>query len=204
MNRTLLISCGRIFFGLLVIAAIIVQLVDSLQQERDIVNFFSFFTIQSNILAALILITVGIGTLAKKKGSPQFAFLRGAATLYMIMTGIIFALLLSGLQQALQTTIPWVNTVLHYIMPVVMLLDWLLYPPAQRVPFKKALWWLAYPATYLAYSWGRGAFTHWYPYPFLNPEVNGWSTVFVTCIVIGIGIVGMIKLITLRGKRNRN
>ncbi|MDX2776072.1 Pr6Pr family membrane protein [Streptomyces caniscabiei] len=200
MNKNTLVSYGRIFFGILVIVAIITQLADGLQQERDIINFFSFFTIQSNILAALILITVGIGALAKKKGSPQFAFLRGAATLYMIMTGIIFALFLSGLQQALQTTIPWVNTVLHYIMPVVMLLDWLLYPPAQRVPFKKALWWLAYPLAYLVYSWGRGAFTHWYPYPFLNPDVNGWPIVLGTCAFIGVIITGIVKLLTRRRK----
>jgi hypothetical protein len=201
MNKQLIPALTRILIGLVVLTAICVQLTDSLQQGKDVLNFFSFFTIQSNVLAAFILLIVGFGTLVKKKGSPQFAFLRGAATLYMIMTGIIFALLLSGLQQALQTTIPWVNTVLHYIMPVVMLLDWLLYPPAQRVRFKKALWWLVYPLAYLIYSWIRGAFTHWYPYPFLNPEANGWPAVIGLCGIIGIGIVGIIKVVTLRGKR---
>ena len=204
MNRTFLISCARIFIGLLVLTAVTVQLSDSITQGKNLANFFSFFTIQSNVLAAIILCIVGIGTLAKKKTTPQFAFLRGAATLYMIMTGIIFALLLSGLQQALQTTIPWVNVVLHYAMPIAMLVDWLIYPPATRISFKRALWWLTYPLIYLAYSWVRGAFTHWYPYPFLDPGTNGWLTVLVTCVAIGIVILGIIKLITFSYKHKRD
>ena len=197
MNKQALISYGRIFFGTLVIVAVITQLIDSLYQDRSILNFFSFFTIQSNILAAFILLIVGIGTLREKKGTPQFAFLRGAATLYMIMTGIIFALLLSGLQQALQTTIPWVNVTLHYVMPIVMLIDWLLYPPRTTIEFKKALWWLLYPLAYLLYSWIRGAFIHWYPYPFLNPETNGWPQTILICIALSMGIMGVVKLVTL-------
>ena len=100
MNKNTLVSYGRIFFGLLVAAAVVVQFFDGLQQGRDLINFFSFFTIQSNVIAAIVLLVVGFGTLAHKKATPQFAFLRGAATLYMVMTGIIFALLLAGLQQA--------------------------------------------------------------------------------------------------------
>lgn len=202
MNKRTLISYGRIFFGTLGIIAIATQLVDSVHQGRDIVNFFSFFTIQSNILGAIILLFVGVGTLAKKPGTPQFAFIRGAATLYMVMTGVIFALLLSGLAQTLQTTIPWVNSVLHYVMPIVILADWLLYPPRSAIGFKKALWWLTYPLAYLLYSWMRGSLIHWYPYPFLNPEMNGWPQVVLTCAVVAIGITGVIKLITLHsGKR---
>lgn len=204
MNKQSFAPLARILLGILVFVAVSIQLADSIQQGRDIFNFFSFFTIQSNILAALILLVVGFGTLAKKKGTPQFAFLRGAATLYMIMTGIIFALLLSGLQQALQTTIPWVNVVLHYVMPIVMLVDWLVHPPATRVPFKRALWWLVYPFAYLVYSWARGAFTHWYPYPFLNPEGNRWLAVIATCILIGIGVVGIIRLITFHRRHKQH
>src|SRR5690606_27490606 len=124
-----LVSLLRIGFGLLILVAVAVQLMHTIQLDRSVVNFFSFFTIESNLLAAFVLLVVGFGALAGAKAHRTFAFLRGAATLYMVITGIVFALLLAGLEQRLQITIPWVNTVLHYIMPVVMLVDWLLFPP---------------------------------------------------------------------------
>ena len=188
----------RIFFSLLVFAAITIQLSDSINAGRSVINFFSFFTIQSNIIAAFVLLTVGVGTLAGYKSKPQFAFIRGGATLYMVMTGIIFALLLAGLQQSLQTTIPWVNAVLHYIMPVVMLVDWLLYPPKFRFPFRHTAFWLIFPLTYLAYSLIRGELTAWYPYPFINPLQNGWASVIVMCIIISLGTVAIAWLLTRR------
>lgn len=197
-QKRIVISYVRIFFSLLVFAAIIVQLFDSIQNGRSVANFFSFFTIQSNVIAALVLLTVGIGTFTRQKTNPQFAFIRGAATLYMVMTGIIFALLLAGLQQSLQTTIPWVNTVLHYIMPIVMLVDWLLYPPKFTFSFRHTILWLTYPIVYLVYSLIRGEFTNWYPYPFINPLQSGWASVIVMCIIISLGTIALAWLLTLR------
>ena len=197
-QKRIAISYVRIFFSLLVFAAIIVQLFDSIQNGRSVANFFSFFTIQSNVIAAFVLLAVGIGTLTRQKANPQFAFIRGGATLYMVMTGIIFALLLAGLQQSLQTTIPWVNTVLHYTMPIVILVDWLLYPPKFTFSFRYTILWLTYPIVYLLYSLIRGEFTNWYPYPFINPLLSGWASVIVMCIIISLGTIALAWLLALR------
>lgn len=201
MKKHNLIAIGRLFFGGLTIAAILTQLQYSINTDRSITNFFSFFTIQSNILAAIIFIFVGVGVLAQQKSNPQFALIRGAATLYMTMTGIIYALLLSGNEIALQTTIPWVNTVLHYLFPAVVLLDWLFFPPKFNLRFKKALMWLLFPAIYLIYSLIRGSITGWYPYPFLNPS-TGWGDVATTCTVITIGVVVLTWLLASRSARD--
>jgi len=88
---------------------------------------------------------------------------RGAAALYMATTGIIFSVLLAGLDVEL-TAVPWDNLVLHYIMPAAMLLDWIINRPKHRISFKRALVWLVYPLAYVAYSLGRGRtgyFTGW-------------------------------------------
>lgn len=175
----------------------------SIEHHWSLYNFFSFFTIQSNILAAIILLIVGFGTLLQKKSTPQFALLRGAATLYMTMTGIIYIVLLAGNEVALQTTIPWVNIVLHYAVPIIVLLDWLLFPPQFRLSFTKTIYWLAFPAIYLAYSLIRGAFTNWYPYPFLNPLTDGWGSVIMTCLIITIGAAGLIGILSLRTNSNQ-
>ena len=127
MDKRNLVAYLRIGFSLLVAAALAVQVYSTLEQGRNLLNFFSFFTIQSNIIAGVVLLIVGAGTLLNVKANRQFAFIRGAATLYMVITGIVFALLLAGLAERLQLTVPWVNMVLHYLIPIVMLVDWLLF-----------------------------------------------------------------------------
>ncbi|MGA8046237.1 MAG: Pr6Pr family membrane protein, partial [Dermatophilaceae bacterium] len=70
------------------------------------------------------------------------------------------------------TAVPWDNTVLHYIVPVAMLVDYLLDRPRRRLSFRASLLWLIYPLAYAGYSLIRGAIVDWYPYPFLDPGTN--------------------------------
>lgn len=187
----------RLGLGLLGVIAITTQLLNSITQNKDIANFFSFFTIQSNVLAALLLITVGLYQIRGGKGK-SIAYLRGAITLYMTMTGIIYAVLLSGNEAALQTTIPWVNVVLHYVLPVVLFTDWMLFPPTRKVEFRKALWWLAFPIIYLTYSFVRGEAVNWYPYPFINPTIHDWGYILVMSLGIAVFTIVLAWLLTLR------
>jgi hypothetical protein len=85
----------------------------------DPVNFFSFFTIQSNLLLVPIWLLGGGDRL------------RAGLTLYLSVTGVVYALLLSGLEASLHTQVPWVNVVLHQLTPVAAVLDWILVPPSR-------------------------------------------------------------------------
>jgi hypothetical protein len=82
-------------------------------------------------------------------------------------------------------------------MPIVMVLDWALYPPKFRFSFRHSLLWLIFPVAYLLYSLVRGEFTGWYPYPFINPIQNGWASVIVMCIIISLGTVAIAWLLAL-------
>ena len=62
-----------------------------------------------------------------------FDSVRGAVTLYIAITGAVFALLLSGLQESLDTHIGWVNFIVHKLIPVVLVVDWLIDPPRHRL-----------------------------------------------------------------------
>lgn len=196
MTKQHYIGVVRLCFGLLGLAAITTQLFTSIELGRSIPNFFSFFTIQSNILVALLLLLIGFCNLKGITGN--IAFLRGAATLYIAMTGVIYFLLLSGNNEALQTTIPWVNIVLHYLMPIAVVADWIFFPAQHNVPFKRAVLWLIYPFIYMVYSFIRGAITGWYPYPFLNPTTTGWPTVAAISLIIAIATIGLTWLLVRR------
>ena len=196
MNKKAL-ATARLVFGIITLGAVIFQLINSIENGRSIANFFSFFTVQSNILAAGLL--VAAGTYGLRGGADkQIPYLRGALTLFMTMTGIIYVLLLSGNEVSLQTTIPAVNIILHYIMPVVVLLDWLVFPPKKRLNFTWALLWLAYPLLYLVYSLIRGAITGWYPYPFIDPVTSGWVNVIGISLTLAVSTVILTWLLVLR------
>ena len=62
-------------------------------------NFFSFLTIETNILAAGMLALAAV--LSRSERSRLFDAVRGAIALYISITGVVFALLLSGLQEEL-------------------------------------------------------------------------------------------------------
>ncbi|MBG6139044.1 Pr6Pr family membrane protein [Longispora fulva] len=155
-------------------------------------NFFSFFTILSNLL------TVVTFLLCARYGSRRFDQLRGAVTLYMTTTGIVYAILLSGIK--VDTTVPWCNFVVHRLMPVVVLLDWVLDPPHRRLEFRRVLLWLVFPIAYLGYSLVRGPIVHWYPYPFLDPRRDGgYGRVAMTSAVIAIVVFGLAMAIRWAG-----
>ena len=191
MNRSKQFRVGyKLFFGLLGFSALVTEI--AVLVERGIfnpANFFSYFTIEANTFAFIIFLISAFFTFAGKK-SKTLDFLRGASTFFMVVTGIIFAVLLAGLEGVTLTAAPWDNIVLHYLIPIAVALDWIVDPPSQRVSFKKALLWLSFPLAYLVYSLVRGPIVGWYPYPFLNPANGGYGQIAVTSFVIlVVGVV---------------
>ncbi len=128
---------------------------------------------------------------------PWLAWLRGAATLYLAITGLVFSLLLAGLEGVEFTAVPWDNIVLHYLMPAAVVLDWAVAPPVRRIPFQRGLLWLAYPLAYVVYSLIRGHSSHWYPYPFLDPGPRGYTGVIQSSIGIAISAAVLVFVLTL-------
>src|SRR5690606_18619065 len=52
-------------------------------------NRFSYFTVQSNFIAVITYLIAATAILRKKKMGGWFRYLRGAAVLYMLVTGIV-------------------------------------------------------------------------------------------------------------------
>ena len=148
-------------------------------------NFFSFFTIQSNIIAVTALFALVLVPRARRNA--LFDGARSAAVLYMAITGVVFAVLLAGLQEDLQTTIPWVDFVVHKLMPVVLVADWLADPPRNRLPRWTVLAWLSYPLAWFGYTLARGEVVDWYPYPFVDVSRIGYDGVLGRSVVLAIG-----------------
>lgn len=197
MGRTVL-ALTRIAFGLLILVAMITMirfLVD--EGSFNALNFFTFFTILSNLLAMGVLLEGGRRMLTGTPPVPDM--IRGAAVVYMTVTYIVFAVLLRGLEEELQTHLAWVDSVFHRVAPIVLMLGWVVDPPKERIPFRRALWWLAFPLIWVVFTMIRGAIDGRYPYPFLDPANGGYGIVFVYIVAITLLFVFVCWVVATAG-----
>lgn len=187
-QRTAALVAYRLIFGLLGFSAIVTEIATVVERGRFTpANFFAYFTIQSNILAAVVLL---VGAVAAAGGwSRRLDAVRAAVTVYILIVGIGFTLLLSRMEDTEFTAVPWDNVVLHYVIPVAVLVDLLVDRPARRLPLPVRLAWLAYPLAYAVFSLARGAIGGWYPYPFLDPDTDGTAAVAIT--VAGLMVLAL-------------
>jgi hypothetical protein len=132
-------------------------------------NNFSFYTIQSNLLVAAALLS-GMRFLLAGRHEPGWVVIfKSGALLWILVTGVVYSLLLGGRWQP-QGAMVYANLAVHFLTPLGMLLNWLLFEPKGRYRPVYVLAWLAYPLAYMLGSWVRGALTGFYPYWFLNPS----------------------------------
>jgi hypothetical protein len=197
MDRTARVKIYRTAAGLLAFSALITEVATLHERDKlELANFLSYFTVESNLFAAVVLVGSGL-TLSPRGEGATGAMLRGAATLYLMITGLVFSLLLAGLEGVEFTAVPWDNIVLHYLMPVLIMLDWVITPPTVRISFRRGLIWLAYPLAYVAYSLIRGRIVDWYPYPFLDPGPRGYTGVIQSSIGIALTAAALVYVLTI-------
>ncbi len=182
------------FAGLCLVALAWIPIRNAGEASFSVVNYFSYFTILSNVLSVIVLAIGGI----LDPGTKRWQLIRGAVTLYMIITCIVYAILLANVDVML--TDEWINYVLHRLIPIVLLLDWLIAPPKPRIDDKECLSWLAFPLVYGVYSLVRGEFVDWYAYPFLDPRQQGYVSLVIGLIVLSGAMVLMALAVGALGR----
>jgi len=156
--------------------------------KGNILNFFSYFTILSNLLWGIAL-WCSVFLNRTKAGD----FLSGpgivsAITLYLFIVGLVYNLVLRRTwdPQGWQ----WLaDNLLHVVNPFLIVCFWSFYIEKGTLKWKESLNWLWFPLIYLLYSLARGHIVHWYPYPFLNVAVSGYLQVFINAGMVLITFV---------------
>lgn len=180
-----MIKLLRMAVFLLVLSAE-VYLVVVLGDRFRLANHLSYFTVLSNLFAACVAL---LGVF--RPVSPQ---IRGAAVLYMTTTGIVYAILLRGVD--VQTP-AYANWVLHVIVPILVIVEWLLAPERTT----RAWIWLSFPLAYLIYTLVRGPIVGWYPYPFLDPRAHGYGDVALTCVSVAVILGALAVFVSWTGTK---
>jgi hypothetical protein len=109
-----------------------------------------------------------------------------AVGVYIAVTAGIYHTLLAGLWRP--TGLQLVTDVLlHTVTPAVFLADFLAFPSREAARWSSAWKALAFPLVYGAWSLVHGAFSGFYPYPFLDVGKHGYGAVLVTMLLMGAG-----------------
>jgi len=199
------IAVARVAFAVFALIAIVAQFTRSFDDPfLGAANFPFLFTYQSNLTAALVLLAGAWRLWTGQLDSLGWDLVRGAVVTWLATTGIVHATLpTSANDTGIVYNYPWATDVLHIVMPVVLVLDWLLMPPRHRLAFRQALPWTVYPLVFAAFSLVRGPFADWYPYPFLDPRDNSWGSVALYVVAIAAGFLLVSWLVITAGNLSR-
>lgn len=146
-----------------------------------LLRIVSFFTIQSNVLSGVVSLQ-----LARQpdRDGPSWRVLRLAALFGITVTGVVYATVLAPIHEPNGFAETFTNTIVHYIVPVMMVLGWLLFGPRPRIGRPTVLWSLLFPVLWLVYTLIRGAIWKWYPYPFLDVPSHGYLRVVLNSVAV--------------------
>jgi hypothetical protein len=147
---------------------------------ETLVRFFSYYTILTNVLAALVL----TGTVLAHRGTffsrPS---VQTAIAVYISVVGIIYVTILSSLWAP--TGPQWLaDNLLHHAMPALYVLFWLFFVTKGTLQWKSFLPWLIFPLLYVIVILARGSVSRFWPYPFLDADKLGWASVAQNCALM--------------------
>jgi hypothetical protein len=172
----------RLAIAALIVVTIVVTLMAVASQSPiNPFNFFGFFTIQSNLILAVVYVVTSLAPQAL--GPVAASVLRACATTYIVIVGIVYATLLAPLGAAGGVPVHWANTVLHVVTPVYGVLDWFVFRDRVRLALRRLWVVLIYPLVWLVVVLIRGATDGWVPYPFLDGK-EGYASVAAYCVGI--------------------
>lgn len=152
-------------------------------------NFFSYFTIQSAMLAVATLAIAAGFALRAPNDPPWLGILRTMVTVYLLVSGLVFGLIVAQAStRDYRIEVPWSDTLLHFVVPALAMIAWTtdsIIAVNPRVPWPTVGWVLVFPALWLPYTLVRGADVGWYPYFFLDEaQVGGFLGVALYCVLV--------------------
>jgi hypothetical protein len=164
-----------------------------------ILTYFSFFTLLTNLLVALVL-TFKLLAPSTRWGRFLSSPVVGTGTaLYIATVGATYSLLLrhtwspEGLDKL-------TDFILHDLVPVLYVAFWIFFIPKSGLRWRNSLSWAIYPIIYFVWIMIRGVISGRYPYPFVDVAKLGYPQVMLnsamllaTFLVVSLAVVGVAR-----------
>src|SRR5664280_110702 len=161
-----------------------------------VVNYFSFFTIESNLLV--------LGTSCALAVNPAregmtWRVLRMNAIVGITVTGVVHWFLLRPTLHLSGASFV-VDKLLHVVIPLLTVLAWVAAGPREKLDGMVVVGNLVWPAVWAAYTLVRGAITAWYPYPFIDAGTLGYPRTLVNIAGIAV-LLTVVALLVVGAER---
>jgi hypothetical protein len=168
-----------------------------------VLTYFSFFTLLTNLLVALVLTFSFIAPNSRWGRFFSSPIVATGTALYIAMVGLVYSFLLrhswnpEGLDKL-------TDIILHDFVPVMYVAFWIFFVPKSGLRWKNPLSWVIYPIIYSAWILIRGAISGRYPYPFVNVGQLGYPQVLLNSLVLLIIflVIGFAVVTVARWKRS--
>ena len=196
MRTTMAVIAVVAWCALLLQLFLMVRNADQGAELRAVVNYFSFFTILTNLLVA---VGTSFPILASRSAAGRF-FLRpstqSAIAVYIAVVGITYTLLLRHLwnPQGVQKI---ADVLLHDVVPVLYVAFWAIFVPKAALRWSDTVRWLAYPVVYMVYTLAHGLVSNWWPYYFIDVSALGFPRAMGNAAGMLVAFFGLGPLLSL-------
>lgn len=185
----------------------------------DIGILSCYYTMLSNMVCFLY-----FGYLVLRRPEQENPMLKGAVTVCIVVTGLVYHFMLNGAMEAGVGAVGEVtftdiaaNTLVHYIVPTMTVLDYLLFAPKGAFRWWHPFTWIAAPAVYAVFVLIRAEVSSKmfagfsgpsrYPYPFVDVDLFGFGTVLLMIagillafLLLGYVLLGLDRLLGRKRK----
>jgi hypothetical protein len=198
---------ARVIFNTAIILSVGLGVIFFLM-EMDAATILSTFTIQSNLLCLIAAgITLVYELLKINPNEKAYILFKGMTLTAILLTFFVYTFVLAPYFNAsnLSQRGSLGNTLLHTVVPLMMLGDFLFFEKKGHLKMQHPFAWAAFPVYYVGYTAVYKAFGGLYnfsgdavakfPYFFLDYETYGLKTVGIWCLLIAIGFIGFSYLL---------
>ena len=175
-----------------------------------------YFTNQSGLMLAVVMTWAGLASLRQagllpgrwRVAQPP-AWLKGAVTLFLAITGLIAHFVLEPPDPTLAPTFLGLTSaqIEHQITPVCAVIDFVLCDGHRRLRWANAFWWLTYLYAYAVFALVRAELlaTPDYPYGFIDLGELGWGGLATNIAIYSVGflVLGLVLVAVDRAMRPR-
>jgi hypothetical protein len=175
----------------------------------DLGRSLSYYTVLSNLVAVVMFAFLAVWTVRRRslELSPLERTVKGTVALGVLLTFLIFHFILRptmftmGAEVSAYTLSP-ANILVHYVVPLAVIADWLLFDRKGLIRRLDPLFWTFMPLAYLAFSIIRAQFATFptgsrYPYFFIDIDTLGLAQVALNCLVIAAAYIALGYLVFL-------
>ena len=156
-----------------------------------LVDFFSYFTIWSNIAVAVVMTLLALDA---RRDSSVLRAVRLSALLMISITGLVYGVILSGVS----TLRGWevlANLFIHQLVPLLTVVVFVVAGPRGWIDRRVLLGSFVLHVKGLVYALVRGAVIGAYPYFFIDVVTLGYGTVFLN--LAGVLLLGLVIALVL-------